>query len=196
MVQQFLRAAGITPPVDLVDNAGVSLIKNYELNTLKDGPVDYVGIYCQTTPENPEQMTVVFPEARETYDVRAGKYLGRVKQAALPLKAFGAALFARLDYTVSGLTVTAGDAARGSAVSLAVKLAFKGTSQPGRHVVRLEVLAPDGTKSFFYTQNVNTRNGGWQGEIHTALNDQSGAWTVKAREVLSGTTATTTFRLK
>ena len=196
MMQMLLRAAGITPPVDVTDAAGVSLLKNYETNVLKDGPIDYYGVYCETSPDNPEQMVVVFPEARETYDVRAGKYLGRVKQAACPLKAFGAALFARLDYTVSGLTVTAGSAARGETVPLALKVAVKGTSQPGRHVVRLEVLAPDGKQSLFYTQNVDTKNGSWQGEIHTALNDQPGTWTVRAREVISGLTATTTFRLR
>ena len=196
MIQALLRAAGVEPPVEVVDNAGVSSLKNYEINKLTDGPLDYYGLYCETTPENPDQMTVVFPDARDTYDVRAGKYLGRVKQAAVPIKAFGAALFARCDYQVTGLTVAAADAARGSAVPLAVKLSFQGTTQPGRHVVRLEVLAPDGKKSFFYTQNVNTKAGSWQGELHTALNDQPGAWTVKAREILSGTTATTTFRLK
>jgi hypothetical protein len=196
MVQVILRAAGIGAPVEVVDNAGVSHVKDYELNTLKDGPIDYYGVYCETTPENPEEMTVVFPDARETYDVRAGKYLGKVKQAALPIKAFGAALFARCDYQVSGLTVTAGDAARGSSVPLAVKVSFKGAAQPGRHVVRLEVVAPDGKQSFFYTQNVNTKNGSWQGEIHTALNDQAGTWTVRAREVLSGITAVATFRVR
>ena len=196
MIQVILRAAGITPPVDITDAAGVSLLKGYEINTLKDGPVDYLGVYCETTPENPDQMTVVFPEARETYDVRAGKYLGRVKQAAIPIKAFGAALFARCDYQITGLTVTTADAARGAVVPLAVKLACKGTNQPGPHVVRLEVVAPDGKRSFFYSQNVNTKNGAWQGEIHTALNDQPGTWKVNAREVLSGTTTTTQFRLK
>jgi hypothetical protein len=196
MVQVLLRAAGVNAPVDVVDSAGVSLLKNYEINTLKDGPIDYLGLYCETTPENPDQMTVVFPDARETYEVRAGKYLGRVKEAPVPIKAYGAALFARLDYTVSGLTVTAGDAARGGTVPLAVKVACKGTNQPGRHVVRLEVMAPDGKRSFFYTQNVNTKDGGWRGNLHTALNDQAGTWTVKAREVLSGITATAQFRLK
>jgi hypothetical protein len=195
MMDVILRAAGVKPPVDLVDKAGVSLLKNYEVNVLKDGPIEYTGVYCETSPDNPEEMTVVFPDARATYDVRAGKYLGRVDHAAVPLKAYGAALFARLNYTVRTLTIGAGDAARGGAVPLAVRLAFTGTTQPGRHVVRLEIIAPDGQPSFFYTQNVNTKQGAWRGEIHTALNDQPGTWTVKGREILSGITATAQFRL-
>jgi hypothetical protein len=196
MVQLFLRAAGITPPVDLVDNAGVSLLKDYEVNVLRDGPIEYTGVYCVTSPDNPEDVSVVFADARDTYDVRAGKYLGRVKQAAIPIKAYGAALFARLDYQVAGLTVTAGEAARGSAVPVAVKLTFRGTDHPGRHVVRLEVIAPDGQSDFFYTRNVNVENRAWRSEIHTAFNDQPGEWTIKAREVLSGATATAQFQLK
>ncbi len=196
MVQAFLRAAGLTPPVDITDAAGVSFLKNYETNILQDGPVQYVGVYCEKSPDNVEQMVVVFPDERETYDVRAGKYLGRVKRAPMPLKAFEAALFARLDYQVSDLTVTAADAARGRALPVTVKLSFKGTNQPGRHVVRLAVVAPDGKESVLYSQNVNTRNGTWRGRIHTALNDQPGTWTVKAREILSGATATAQFRLR
>jgi hypothetical protein len=199
MIQTILRVAGVEPPVDVVDTAGVSSLKDYEINQLTDGPLDYYGVYCETTPEHPDQMTVLFPDTRDTYDVRAGKYLGRVKQAAVPLQAFGAALFARCDYQITGLTITSADAARGATVPLAVKLTWKGAPAStgiGRHVVRLEIIAPDGKPSYFYTQNVNTKDGAWQGEIHTAFSDQSGTWTVKAREILSSTTATTQFRLK
>jgi hypothetical protein len=119
------------------------------------------------------------------------------QQVTLPLRAYGAAALARLDYQVSGVAVqAAAAAARGNAVPLSVDLTCTGQSPPGRHVVRVEVLAPDGQRQPFYTQNVDTRSGQWRGKICTAFNDPPGLWTVQAREVLSGKTATTQFQLK
>jgi len=196
LMQRLLLAAGIRPPVDITDQAGISLLKNYEVNVLRDGDIEYVGVYCNTSPDEPDDTVIVFPEARDTYDLRAGKYLGRIKEARLPLRAYGAALFARLDYQVAAVSVKAADTPRGGAVPVTVALICRGTSRPGRHVVRLEILAPDGAPHPFYTQNVNTQGGQWRGQIHTALNDPAGTWTIRAREVMSGQTAGTRFQLR
>ena len=128
--------------------------------------------------------------------MRAGKYLGHTKQAKLPLRANGAAAFARLDYRVSKLSVKAADSTRGSAIPLAVDLSCTGKSSPGRHVVRVQFVTPDGKAHDFYTQNVDTRGGQWRGQVVTALNDPPGLWTIRAREIISGKTATTQFQLK
>lgn len=195
LIDRLLAASGVRPHAQIAGASGGSLLENYEVNVLRDGPVEYVGVYCNTTPDDAEHVAIEFPDARETYDLREGKYLGRTKRAKLPLRAYGAAVFARLDYQVTGLSIKAADALRGGAVPVAVDLACTGKS-PGRHVVRLEVLAPDGLANHFYTQNVDTRGGQWRGEVFTALNDPPGPWTVRAREVMSGHTATTQFQLK
>lgn len=194
LIEQILRIAGVTPQAITQTSYGKQ--ERYcEINTLKDGTVDYVGIYAQKMPtEDPASMLIVFPTARETYDVRNGKYLGMVKEAPLPLRVQEAALFARLDYRITGVSLTAGSVARGQAVPIAVAVAT--TSKPERHVVHLEVIAPDGTRSFFYTRNVELRDGKYAGVINTALNDQPGVWTINAREVISGKTAKATFRLR
>ena len=196
LMQRLLTAARIRPPAEINDAAGASVLKNYEVNVLRDGGVQYVGAYCNTTPEDAENVVIEFPEARETYDLRAGKHLGRVKQARLPLRAYGAALFARLDYQVSDLSAKAEYDARGSAVPVLIDLACTGKSTPERHVVRLQVLSPDGKRNDFYTQNVDVWNGHWRGVIATALNDPRGTWTIQAREIMSGKTATATFQLR
>jgi len=196
LMQRLLMAAGIRPPAEINDKAGNSLLKNYEVNVLGDGAVKYVGVYCNTTPEDARNVVIEFPEPRETYDLRAGKYLGRIKQAGLPLGAYGAAAFARLDYRVSELSVKAADSARGSAVPVSIDLACTAKSSPGRHVVRVRFIAPDGKGHQFYTQNVDTRGGQWRGQVFTAINDPPGTWTIQAREIMSGKTATTQFQLK
>jgi hypothetical protein len=196
LMQRLLLAAGVRPPAEIMDGAGNSLLKNYEVNVLRDGDIQYVGIYCNTSPDDPEAVVIEFPEARETYDVRMGRYLGRTRQVNLPLRAYGAAALARLDYPVSDVAIRAADAARGGAVPVSIDLTCTGQTPPGRHVVRVEVLAPDGQRQPFYTQNVETRGGQWRGQIFTALNDLPGQWTVQAREVMSGKTAVTQFQLR
>ncbi len=194
LMEQILSLAGVTPQA--VTQTSYGKQERYcEINTLRDGALDYVGVYAQKMPaEDPAMMQVVFPDARETYDVRQGKYLGKVTEAPLPLHVQEAALFARLDYRITGLSLTAGSVARGQAVPIAVALAT--TAKPERHVVHLDVVAPDGTRSYFYTRNVELREGKYAGAIYTALNDQPGMWTITAREVISGRTAKAAFTLR
>jgi hypothetical protein len=196
LMQCLLTAARIRPPAEISDGAGASVLKNYEVNVLRDGGVQYVGVYCTTSPEDADNVVIDFPEARETYDLRAGKHLGCIKQARLPLRAYGAMVYARLDYQVSNVSVKAEDAARGSAVPVAIDLACAGKSPSERHVVRILVLAPDGKGNEFYTRNLEIRGGQWRGQIVTALNDPPGTWTIQAREIMSGKTATTKFQLR
>lgn len=110
----------------------------------------------------------------------------------LPLDS-NAALIARLDYRVTGLTLTA---TRRDSQTVALALGVKATAKPGRHLVHLEVLEPDGTRSYFYTQNVEVFDGQGSATLHLALNDNPGTWKVNAREVVSGQTAATTFVVK
>lgn len=194
LMQYLLRAAGVEPQVQVETDYGAPKPQNYEVNTLRDGDTEYVGVYTENTPAAPEEMVVHFAQPRETYNVRTGEYLGRADRAPLPLRAYQAALFARLDYQITGISVIAQDAVRGGAVPLRVEVLA--TERPGRHLVRLEVIAPDGTLNHFYTCNGEARRGRYRGRIHTALNDPSGIWTITALEVISGKTTTAQFRLR
>jgi len=194
LMEYVLRAAAVEPQAFIETDYGVAQQENYEVNTLRDGPAEYVGVYAPKSPEEPGSMVIRFPTARHTYDVRGGKYLGVVDRAPLPIRAYGAVLFARLDYEITGLSVNAGDVEAGGAVPIMITV--NASKRPGRHVVRLEVLDPTGRPNSFYSHNVDVVGGAYRGVIHTALDDPEGTWTIRAREVISGREAVAQFRLR
>ena len=166
-----------------------------ELNCFNDGANEYVGFYAQHDAEDPAASVVArFENAKETYDVRAGTYLGRVSQVPVPTHDGEAALFARLNYRVTNLSLTANPARRGERVS--VNIALGTTAPAGRHVVHVDVIAPDGQRSYFYSRNVEISGGAGQMQFVTALNDLSGSWQIEAREVVSGISAATQLELE
>lgn len=78
------------------------------------------------------------------------------------------------------------------------ELALKLTDQNGgpvdRSVVRVEVFDPAGRLVRQYSSNYTIREGAAQIEIPFALNDSSGVWSVRTRDVISGLTAERTIR--
>jgi hypothetical protein len=193
LMDHLLQAADVTPWALIETDTGAPERQNYEVNLFKDGRTEYVGVYCSKSPENPESIIVRFPDERHTYDVLRGEFLGKVDVAPLSIRAFGAALFARCDQPIEGIRIEARDAAPGKNVKVNVNV---DGALIGRRVVRLEVVEPDGKENFFYTNNVDAKDGLYEGMIHTAVNDMQGKWTVRAKDIISGKEATTAFTLK
>jgi hypothetical protein len=188
LMHEILAASGVQPHARVQDQAGARET-HCEINSFRSGENTYVGFYAHSDPEaEPEQVSARFEDEKHTYDVRAGRYLGRVRELSLPLRAQEAALFARLDYRLEALRLGAPSVTtRGEPLQLA--LALDATSTPGRHVVHVEVNAPNGVRLPFYTQNVVLEDGRAQLQIVSALNDPEGTWRISAREVVSGLTA-------
>ncbi len=194
LMEQLLAFGRIEPQARVETDYG-QRERFAEVNTLHDGLNSYVGVYANRTPdEDPARLILRFKDARETYDVRTGAYLGKVDQAPIPLRLKEAALFARLDYRVTALTLEAKSAVAGQPVQLTLRLAT--TTPPGRHIVHIGVSEPDGTPNFFYTRNVELVDGVWQGSLPTALSDRPGTWRIEAREVVSAMSASATFKLE
>lgn len=203
LMARLLAGSGVTPYLT---------VPGCEVNVFRDHGAEYVGVYpyvgsSQSVPGDMQLATgapagggaaggpgvrLRFPEARETYDARTGTYLGKLKDVPLPVQQ-NAVLIARLDYRVTGVTLQSTQPDR-QTVNLAIGV--QATAKPGRHVVHLEVLEPDGKSSYFYTQNLEIFDGRGNTTLHLALNDKLGKWKITAREVVSGQTATTTVVVK
>jgi hypothetical protein len=74
-----------------------------------------------------------------------------------------------------------------------VRLSDERGAPVDRSVVRMEVFDAQGRHARHYATNVSIENGAGRVEFPFALND-SGAWTVKARDVISGLTAEQNLR--
>jgi hypothetical protein len=187
LMRRVLSAARVEPYARIESDAAEPET-HCELNSFRDGGNQYLGVYAHSNPAgDPAHVRIRFPDSKETYDVRSGSYLGRVDSLPLPLKAAEAALFARLDYRVTGLTLTAAAAKRAEPVL--VDIAIAATGPLGRHVVNVQVIRPDGKVDYFSTRNSTVTAGAGQLQFVPALNDPPGIWRIRARDVISGARA-------
>ena len=195
LIQSILEAARIAP-VARVQTDGGAAQRGYEINVLRDGPNRYVGFYAHRVPEvDPGAVRAHFAQDKHTYDVRAGRYLGLAHEVDLPLRERQAALFARLDYQLTSLTLRAPPTGtRGELLRVAIALGA--TAAPGRHVVHVQLSGPDGGPLPLYTQNVVVDGGLGELQLLPALNEPQGIWQISAREVVSGLTAASSVELR
>lgn len=195
LVRQLLAGAGVVPFARVQARSGAPET-HCELNRFRDGSNVYLGIYAHADPESdPAEVRVRFEDDRHTYDVRAGRYLGEVRELPLPLRAGEAALFARLDYRLTSLALQPPPrAARGELIAVPVLL--EASARPGRHVVHVEVRGPGGASLPLYTRNLELAAGRGELQLATALNDPPGRWQIDVREVVSGLTASASVEVQ
>ncbi|MBN1676152.1 MAG: beta-galactosidase trimerization domain-containing protein [Kiritimatiellae bacterium] len=161
----------------------------------REGNNFYVG-YLRPR-EADQDWTVRFAgPPRHVYDMLAGKYHGKVTQAPSMKSGNYADLFALLPYKVTGMSVTpaAQRAKPGQRVPIAVALATEGGS-PSRHAARVTVTSPKGEEVNCYSMNLALPAGKGTFDLPFALNDLPGTWRVDVRDVVTGTTGTTTLEL-
>lgn len=195
LMREILKASGVSPHARVESQAG-ERETHCEINSFHNGKNTYLGFYAHTDPEaEPDQVRARFDDDKDTYDVRAGRYLGRVRELALPLRAQEAALFARLDYKLNALRLsTPPVAALGEPLQLDFEL--DASAAPGHHVVHVEVTGPNAVQLPFYTHNIVLEAGRGQLQLVTAMSDPNGTWQITAREVVSGLTATQNVELR
>lgn len=197
----LMKEAGVTPVVTVAPEA-----PQVEVSRFRQGAADYVGI-IQALPldplyytNNPEArpaaraVTIDFGQKRHVYDVRSGKYLGETGTAKAQLTPGVAQMYALLPYRVEKLTVSAPATVKaGGAVAYAAKLAAKG--QPAEHVLRVEVVGPDGQERAWYGANVVTDQAEGKGALTLALDDAPGTWKLTVTDVATGVEGTASFKV-
>jgi hypothetical protein len=204
-----MELAGVRSDVELA--RGQEPVIGYECFQYQRGSVRYVGILRDLPPQaegevlswhghqfrhastDSETVTVHLPEARETYDVRAGEYLGRVADVPLTLAPGEARLLALLPYRVTGLAVSSVRTAYhpGDEIRYRTTVAVD-RGEPGDHVLRLDVYCPDGNPVRHYSNNVLAAGGRYDGAIPLALNDKAGVWRLQVTDVTTNASASTT----
>jgi hypothetical protein len=183
-----------------------------DVSRFRSGEIQYVGV-LQKLPRDPMQFTLPTkpPIQSKTvalnlpkmtngqslfiYDVRAGKYLGQTsKLTDVNLTPGVAQLYALMPYKPSGIGLSGlpPTATQGDTPAFTVRLTVGATS--GVHCIRVVVRNPSGAAQKPYVMNLLTDSQGEaRGTIPLALNDPTGRWTVSAREVVTGMSASASF---
>ena len=106
-----------------------------------------------------------------------------------------ALLLAVLPYQPKQISIT-GPARATAGETLSFELALETAGGgAGRHVLRLEVFAPDGAAQAALDANVEAAEGAATHTLPLALNSVAGTWKITARDVASGATGTALFEV-
>jgi hypothetical protein len=144
--------------------------------------------------EHPAEFNTAEPA--HIYDVRRSHYIGYTTNFRFSLQAGRPELFALLPYKVLSVKVEAPEAVvQGDTIKVNVSL-LSDRGKPNRHVVHLSLTGPDGRQMPGDSFNVHTESGKGLQKIQIPLNAETGRWQIKARDSVTGTSTTASFRVE
>ena len=158
------------------------------------------------------EQTFVFARKGHVYDVRAQRYLGVADRVTAAVPNNEASVFAVLPMKVAGIGISGLPAtvAAGSDLGLDFSIGDgRDGARPSQeaggtrfvaavpaYVLHVEFVPPTGKPRFHFKRNLLTKGGRAHLDFATALNDESGVWTVRVSEPLTGMRAEKKFELK
>jgi hypothetical protein len=145
--------------------------------------------------EKTAEITIDWPENRETYDVRRRKSLGKLQTQKALLHWWEPLVFTRSDNPLPGLRVSvAPGVRRGQMVEIDLTNAGPLPAETLR-IVHLEFKTPAGKPYDLYARNVTAKNATTIERIPFAVNDPKGKWKLSAHDLISGQVVETAFTL-
>lgn len=146
-----------------------------------DGDLTYI-MLINETPES-EKVIVRYNKNCEIYDVRDKKYLGKdeIEVEVVDIKP---KVLAFVPYRVEKLELKIMKQEQYT-VTFNAKLKTS-TGKSGKHVFRLNVYGDDKKEIPYYTRNIVTINGNFEGIVNFALNEAPGKYTLELTDIGSG----------
>ena len=209
-IRSFVRGlyalAGVTPPLEMETTDGEPL-RATEATLWEAGPLTMLalrpdpGRWRWSGPEGAEfrrrQGRITLPQPRHVYDLRQGKYLGKVRSFTTELYLGRANFFALLPAPVPGLrlTVAPQQGSPGGTLRVQVQLTSSAPSA-GLYAVFLTGTAPDGSRPRWLQKVLLLREGRAETTLRLAYNDPLGVWQLRAQELFSRRTVSTPFQIR
>ena len=197
---KFLHDAGATFAIE-----SPTVVENLEREGVhyRDGGADVYGVLrkpyhgktAETTDKKADEL--IFARAGHVYDVREQKYLGRTDRVTAFVPFAEAKVYAVLSEKIDGIVVAglpADGVKRGSAVSADMQI--KSSDLSPAYVLHVDVVPPSGECPAHFQRNFATKGGRAHLDFPIALNDETGAWTLRVSEPLTGVSAELAFRVK
>jgi len=143
-----------------------------------------------TTAGPPVPARVELPSPSHVYDLRAGKYLGRVKSLDTRLRWGRANVFLALPYEIKEMAIrlSSSTPGRGETVRASIRLRVPRDAQE-KHAVWVEVTDPEGRRPLWGQRVVMLERGAGEAQFPIAYNDPPGEWRVRATELFSKASA-------
>lgn len=207
LLSAIYAAGGARAPLGVASPAGKPLPLT-ESRTWRNGQALVFGLWRQmqnawfapksgTQAGAPVPARVTLPAPAHVYDLRAGKYLGKVSRLETRLRWGRANFFAALPYKLGPTTVSLSGAVpqAGQDLIATVKLGVPAGARE-KHAVYVEVIDPAGRRPLWGRWPVVAEQGQARVAIPVAYNDQPGKWTVRATELFSRQAAEASWTIK
>lgn len=192
IVRGLLAQYGITPEITMEPQIPGCHVFRHGSNTgtqlvslIWDAPAFLPGIrYSEDEKiehaiQRQKTVKVCLPEVRHVYRVFGGGYIGHTDTIEQIMHPGDVQLFAVLPYQVDGIGVNV-QPGRDSHWTAQVK------GGQGLHMLRVELIGPDGWSIEHYAANATARAGKAEGTFALALNDPPGTWLIRVRDVATG----------
>jgi Beta-galactosidase/Beta-galactosidase trimerisation domain len=175
-------------------NGGLTIIglhSNPELNVDDLGPPEF---RSNQRFEKPQKVRLIAPAELYAYDLRQGKALGRVKQLELTVDPYEPTLLGFSGVPLPELQMCVPKRAE-RGVPVHVGLNFRIASPAAVDVLHAEVIDPSGRAVPYYSGNLLAAGGSTEKVINLAQNEQTGNWTIRVRDTLTGQLRTEPFEV-
>jgi hypothetical protein len=216
---QVFGLARIGPQIRVLDGSG-NRLPGTEVVRFANGACEHVAVFRNPQfddggwgdlPTNPERgwagpidnsllekeakVTIAWPSAMSTYDVRGKRDLGTTDNVQLTLEPWSPLIFTRAPQPIPPLRVeTSSEVKPGS--PLVITLGSEAPLPEGAiRVVRLEFLTPEGQLYPLYARNVRVESTPHLEHFNLAYNDPKGLWKLNAHDVMTGDATEATFTL-
>lgn len=150
-----------------------------------------------TTAGQPVAVRISLPTARYVYDLRAGKYRGRVNRVDTHLRWGRASFYLASPYPLRRLTLGTFPKTprRGSEVTVGITLSVPRDTRE-RQAVWVSVTDPEGNHPLWGNRVVLLKRGEGTTRFRVAWNDLPGRWRVTATELFSRCTAQASWHVE
>jgi hypothetical protein len=200
VIAELLRGAGVSAPVRFSpapgpiahepagDSTTGGVRSRYGLLQKRD--LTLLGVITDPHHGQWNGGKVILPQPQHVYDVREGRYLGKLREIQIVGKedVNAAWLFALQDERIKGVTLgIRRSATPGATVTIECRVTGKGGLSTEGRIVRMELRGPDGKKREHYRRMVHLdKRGRGRAAIQFAFNDLPGKWSVIATDIASG----------
>jgi hypothetical protein len=163
----------------------LGLHRNYSLNIGKASDDD---AWEQKALRGPVELKLDLGSAAALYDTRNGKFLGKQTQWTVTLNDTEPVILSLLPQPVKGLSIEAPEQAKGGDL-LNVSLRLEGSKLGDTHTLRVQLFDLAGQVLTMLTRNLSAPQGTCVWELPLAVNLPKGTYSLRVREVATGTTA-------
>ncbi|NOY80725.1 MAG: hypothetical protein GXP31_06945 [Kiritimatiellaeota bacterium] len=207
LVGALLNESGVSPFVTATAPDG-GVLPRTEMRVWRNGDGYVFGLWRRmecawfnpksgTTAGTPQPARVTLEAPRYVYDLRQGKYLGKVSEFDTLLRWGRANFFLALPYRIGRLKMTLSSRRPAPGETLEVSISLKvPASGAARHAVFIELTGPDGEPARWAKQVVILEHGRATVRLPVAFNDASGTWRLRATELFSGEHTQTKWNLR